>query len=135
MILERNIYTQAKKVIPKESGETIFFIGITETSHEVFFYSEMDGAYIQCYELQQKDEYEMENVFERIVQFIKASNQYVPTKYNLFTVKINKRKVTINVEYYNKNEKIYDLKKKWKDKNIPITMDDMFTFYDVTDEF
>ena len=48
---ETLIFNKVRKIIPGKSDKTIFFVGITKTSQEVFFYSFINGEVVQCYTL------------------------------------------------------------------------------------
>ena len=117
MKLETMIYDRVKRIIPKKSEKTIFFAGITETSHEVYFYAFIDGSAVQCYTLAERyelDENELSKVFEEVVDDIKASELYILDKYNVVTIIVDQSEVTVNVEHYDMGASEYRIQKEWK---------------------
>lgn len=121
MKLETLIFDKVKKIIPKRSEKTIFFVGITNTSQEVFFYSFIDGKAIQCYTLAERyelDENELAKVFSEVVNLIKESKLYVADKYNVGTIVIDKFGMKMDIEYYNMDISEYKIQKEWKQNNI-----------------
>lgn len=120
MKLETLIFDKVKKIIPKKSEKTIFFVGITNTSQEVFFYSFIDGKAIQCYTLAERyelDENELAKVFSEVVNLIKESKLYVADKYNVGTIVIDKFGMKMDIEYYNMDISEYKIQKEWKQNN------------------
>lgn len=120
MKLETLIFDKVKKIIPKKSEKTIFFLGITNTSQEVFFYSFIDGKAIQCYTLAEQyelDENELAKVFSEVVNLIKESKLYIADKYNVGTIVIDKFGMKMDIEYYNMDISEYKIQKEWKQNN------------------
>ena len=120
MKLETLIFDKVKKIIPKRSEKTIFFVGITNTSQEVFFYSFIDGKAIQCYTLAERyelDENELAKVFSEVVNLIKESKLYVADKYNVGTIVIDKFGMKMDIECYNMDISEDKIQKEWKQNN------------------
>lgn len=118
---ETLIYDKVRRIIPDQSEATIFFAGITETSYEIFFYSLIEGKFVQCYILAEQgkiDEIEMEAVFEKIVKIIRESKQFNAEKYNLATIKVDKSGITLEIQYHERNVRIYKIKKEWEQINL-----------------
>ncbi len=118
---ETLIYDKVRKIIPDQSETTIFFAGITETSYEIFFYSLIEGKFVQCYSLAEQgkiDEIEMEAVFEKIAKIIRESKQFNAEKYNLATIKVDKSGITLEIQYHERNARIYKIKKEWEQINL-----------------
>lgn len=118
---ETLIFDKVRKVIPDRSEKTIFFVGITKTSQEVYFYSLIDGEFIQCYTLAEQyklDENELGKVFSEIVEIIKASKLYIQYKYNVGTIFIDKSGIKLDIKYYDMNVSEYKIQKEWKNDNI-----------------
>ena len=118
---ETLIYDKVRQIIPKGSSKTVFFASITETSYEVFFYAYIDGEPIQCFELAEHDmldENELDTVFANIVDAIKESNLYQNDKNNIVTITVDKSGVKMDMEYVEKDARMYGVKKDWKQKNI-----------------
>ena len=118
---ETLIYEKIKKVIPDNSDKTVFFAAISKTSYEVYFYSYIDGNPIQCYELVEQDKLdgnELDESFEAVVDIYKESKHFNPDKYNIATIKVDKSGIKMDVEYFEKDVRMYKLKKDWKENNI-----------------
>lgn len=118
---ETLIYEKIKKIIPEKSEKTVFFAAMSQTIYEVFFYSFIEGNYIQCYELAEQgklDENELDHVFDAIVDIIKNSKLFIKDKYNIATIKVDKAGIKLDMEYYGKETGIYKIKKEWKQKII-----------------
>lgn len=114
---ETLIFTKIRSIIPTESDKTIFFASITQTSYEMFFYTFIGGKPVQCYELAEEgklDENELEAVFAAVVDIIKESKVYKPDKNNIATITVDKSGVKMNVEYYDKDARMYKIKKEWE---------------------
>lgn len=118
---ETLIFNKVRKIIPGKSDKTIFFVGITKTSQEVFFYSFINGEVVQCYTLAENyelDENELEEVFSEIVDIIKDSKLYIPEKYNVGTIIVDKSGIKLNVVNYDMGVSEYKIQKQWKNENI-----------------
>ena len=118
---ETLIFDKVRKIIPDKSEETIFFVGITNTSREVYFYSFIEGKAIQCYTLAEQyelDENELSEVFLEIVSIIKESKLYTPDKYNVGTIIFDKSGIKLNMEYYDMDVSEYKNQKQWKESNL-----------------
>ena len=119
---ETLIYDKVRQIIPEGSSKTVFFASVTETSYEVFFYAYIDGNPAQCFELAEQellDENELDTVFADIVDVIKKSKVYQNDKNNIATITVDKSGVKMDMEYVDKNARMYGVKKEWK-KNIAI---------------
>lgn len=120
---ETLIYDKVRQIIPKGSLKTVFFASVTETSYEVFFYAYIDGNPVQCFELAEQellDENELDTVFADIVDVIKKSKVYQNDKNNIATITVDKSGVKMDMEYVDKNARMYGVKKEWKQNNIAI---------------
>lgn len=118
---ETLIYEKVRQIIPKCSSKTVFFVSVTETSYEVFFYSFIDDKPIQCFELAEQgklDANELDSVFAAIVDILKESKVYNAEKNNVATITVDKSGVKMNMAYEDKDVRIYGIKKKWKQNNI-----------------
>lgn len=118
---ETLIYDKVRQIIPKGSSKTVFFASVTETSYEVFFYAYIDGNPVQCFELAEQellDENELDTVFADIVDVIKKSKVYQNDKNNIATITVDKSGIKMDMEYVDKNARMYGVKKEWKQKNI-----------------
>lgn len=118
---ETLIFNKVRKIIPEKSEKTIFFVGITNTSQEVYFYSFFDGKSIQCYTLAEQyelDENELAEVFSDVVDIIKESKLYNADKYNVGTIVVDRRGVNLYMEYHDMDESEYRIQKEWKLNNI-----------------
>jgi hypothetical protein len=118
---ETLIYEKVKNIIPENAEKTIFFAGISDTSYEVYFYTYILGMPVQCYNLAEQgklDENELDKVFEAIVGIVKESTVFVADKYNVATIKVDKSGIKMNMDYYDKDGRIYKIKKKWEQDNI-----------------
>ena len=121
MKAETLIDDKIRPIIPTGSDKTIFFISISQTSYEVFFYAFIDGKPEQCYELAEKgdlDENELDLVFADIVKIIKESKLFQSDKINITTITIDKSGVKMDMEYYEKDARMYKIKKEWEQKMI-----------------
>ncbi len=118
---ETLIFDKVRKIIPDKSEKTIFFVGITKTSQEVYFYSFIDGNAVQCYTLAEQyelDENELSEVFSEIVGIIKESKLYIPDKYNVATITVNKSGIRLDMNYHDMDASEYQIQKEWKKDNI-----------------
>lgn len=118
---ETLIYDKVRPIIPKGSDKTIFFSSITQTSYEVFFYSFIAGNPVQCYELAEEgklDENELDSVFAAIVDIIKESKLFHGDENNIATITVDKTGVKMDMEYYEKDARMYKIKKEWEQKKV-----------------
>ena len=118
---ETLIFDKIRKILPDKSDKTIFFVGITKTSQEVYFYSFINGEAVQCYTLAEQyelDENELAEVFSEIVEIIKDSKLFIPDEYNVGTISIDKSGIKLDMEYYDMNASEYRIQKEWKKDNI-----------------
>lgn len=118
---ETLIFDKIRKILPDKSDKTIFFVGITKTSQEVYFYSFINGEAVQCYTLAEQyelDENELAEVFSEIVEIIKDSNLYIPDKYNVGTISIDESGIKLNMGYYDMDASEYQIQKEWKKDKI-----------------
>lgn len=119
MKIETLIYEKIRPIIPIKSEKTIFFAAISQTSYEVFFYSSIDGKFVQCFQLAEEgilDENELDSVFKSIVNIIKESKFFMLDKYNIVTITIGKSGVKMDIDYYDEDVRMYKVKKEWKQK-------------------
>lgn len=118
---ETLIFDKVRKILPNKSDKTIFFVGITKTSQEVYFYSFINGEAVQCYTLAEQyelDENELAEVFSEIVEIIKDSKLYIPDKYNVGTISIDKSGIKLDMGYYDMDASEYRIQKEWKKDKI-----------------
>jgi|BioPla2DNA2_1021312.scaffolds.fasta_scaffold87570_2 hypothetical protein len=118
---ETLIFDKIRKIIPDKSEKTVFFVGITKTSQEVYFYAFIDGQAVQCYTLAEQyelDENELAEVFSEIVGIIKESNLYNPDKYNVGTISVDKSGIKLSMGYHDMDASEYRIQKEWKKENI-----------------
>lgn len=118
---ETLIFDKVRKIFPDKSDKIIFFVGITKTSQEVYFYSFINGEAVQCYTLAEQyelDENELAEVFSEIVEIIKDSKLYIPDKYNVGTISIDKSGIKLDMGYYDMDASEYRIQKEWKNDNI-----------------
>ena len=118
---ETLIFDKVRKILPDKSDKTIFFVGITKTSQEVYFYSFINGEAVQCYTLAEQyelDENELAEVFSEIVEIIKNSKLYIPNKYNVGTISIDKSGIKLDMGYYDMDASEYRIQKEWKKDKI-----------------
>lgn len=117
MKLEELIYDKIRSIIPIESDKTIFFVSITNTSYEIFFYAFIDGKPVQCYKIAEDgkiDGNELDLVFASVVEIIKESELFHDDKNNIATITVDKAGVKIDMDYYEKDARIYKIKKEWE---------------------
>lgn len=114
---ETLIYDKVRKIIPDKSEKTMFFVGITKSSQEVFFYSFIHGQAVQCYTLAEQDELdenELASVFTEMVKIIKESKVYRADKYNVATIAVDKSGIKMDMDYYDMDVSEYKVQKEWK---------------------
>lgn len=118
---ETLIFDKVRKILPDKSEKTVLFVGITKTSQEVYFYSFINGEAIQCYTLAEQyelDENELAEVFSEIVGIIKDSKLYIPDKYNVGTITVDKSGIRLDMGYHEMDASEYRIQKEWKKENI-----------------
>lgn len=118
---ETLIYEKVRNIIPEKSDKTVFFAAISQTSYEVFFYSFIDENPIQCYELAEQDlldENELDAVFEAVAGIIRESKIFIADKNNIATIKVDKSGIKMDMEYADKDARMYKIKKEWEEKNV-----------------
>jgi hypothetical protein len=118
---ETLIYDKVRNIIPENSEKVIFFVGITDTSQEVYFYSFTGGKAVQCYTLAEQyelDENELAEVFSEIVKIIRESDIYTAGKYNVVTLTADRSGISINTAHHDMDESEYKIQKAWKKKYI-----------------
>lgn len=121
MKLETLIFDKVRSIIPERSEKTIFFVGITKTSQEAYFYAFIDGKPVQCYSMAEQyelDENKLAEVFSEIVMIIKDSKLYNPNKYNVVTIVVGKSGIKIDIVYHDMDESEYRIQKAWKQEHI-----------------
>lgn len=118
---ETLIYEKVRHVIPTKSEKTVFFGAICETRYEMFFYAFIEGTPVQCFTLAEAaelDAYELQQTFDEIVDIIKKSKIYVQDKINIATITVDNSGITLDVEYVEKDARMYSIKKAWKQAHI-----------------
>lgn len=122
MKLETLIYDAIKKVIPQESLKTAVYANVTDTSYEIFFYCLFpQNGYRQCYDLAEADVLDahlLDMTFEEIAKVIKTDKAYESERNNLFTFIIDASGVKMTVEHFDKDTRMYRVKKEWNEKNL-----------------
>lgn len=121
MKVETLIYDKVRSIIPNKSSKTVFFASVSETGYEVFFYAFIDGQPVQCFELAEKDlldENELDNVFADVVGIIKKSEVYHSGENNIVTITIDDSGVKMDMAYVDRDARMYEIKKEWKQKMI-----------------
>lgn len=120
MKIETRVFDALKKLIPLETTKTILYAGVSDTSYELFFYSLFpENGFRQCYVLAEDgllDENVLDAVFSDIADMIKADQKYQHGKLNIFTFSIGETGVELSIEYHDKNERVYRLKKDWENR-------------------
>ena len=118
---ETMIYDKVRGIILEKSEKTVFFVGMTDTSQETFFYAFIDGKPIQCFALAEQDELdenELSAVFSDIVNVLRESKLYTPGKYNVGTIVVDKSGIKLGVECYEMGASEYKIQKEWKANNL-----------------
>lgn len=118
---ETLIYDKVRAIIPNGSEKTTFFAAVGATSYEIFFYALIDGKQKQCFELAEQgllDENELDSVFGAIADIIKDSKLFKTDKCNVATITIDRTGVKMDVEYHEKDARMYKIKKEWEDIHI-----------------
>jgi len=121
MKVETLIYDKVRLIIPNKSSKTVFFVSVTETSYEAFFYAFIDEHPVQCFELAEKDmmeENELDDVFADVVGIIKKSEVYHSDENNIVTITIDDSGVKMDMAYVDRDARMYEIKKEWKQKMI-----------------
>lgn len=123
MKLETVIYDELKKVIPDKSVKTVLFAKVAKTNYEMFFYSYFKGEEkpIYCFTLAENDKLDenvLDAVFEKIAKFVRDSEKFQPDKNNIITYIIEQSGIDFTIEYFDKDKKIFEIKKEWKIKNL-----------------
>ena len=114
---ETLIYDKVRKIIPLNSEKNIFFAGMTNSSHEVFFYSFFNGQPKQCYALAEEgvlDENELAAVFSELVEILRESKEYKEGFYNAATIIVDKAGIKLDMNYHDMEESEYIIQKEWK---------------------
>ena len=121
MKAETLIYDKARTILPQGGEKTVFFAAITQSSYEVFFYTFMGGKPVQCYKLAEEgklDADELDAVFAAIADILKESRLFHADKSNVATILVDEAGVKMTMEYYDRDVRLYGIKKEWKQKNI-----------------
>ena len=116
---ETLIYDRIKKIIADYCGKIVLFAAISQTSYEIFFYVDIDSRMIQCFELAEQgllDENKLDDVFSDIAKIIRESKEYQNDKCNIVTIILDKSGLRKYMEYYEKDVRMYKIKKAWKEK-------------------
>jgi len=112
---------QILKIVPLKSEKTIFYIGMTTTSQEVFFYAYIDGKPVQCYQLAEQDGVDgtdWEERFDRLAKTFRESKLFKPDQYNVSTIIYDKNGIKNIVDYYDLKMSDYRIQKEWKEKYV-----------------
>lgn len=120
MKLESEIYLLLKDIIPYNSEKNIVFIAVTLSSYEMFFYSLIQGKYMQCNQLAEEgmiDGEELDNVFSRVAQQVRKAKEFDESMLNIATVVLLDNGASMALEQRRKDESMYRLKKEWKAEN------------------
>lgn len=118
---ETMMYKKITQIVPENSDKTIFFASITKTSYEVIFYSFINGEPKQCYTLAEEgklDENMLAEVFDSMVNIIRSSKLFKEDKINIATIRFDKSQIKMDMEYYEKDVRMFKIKKEWHQKNI-----------------
>ncbi len=119
MKLETLVYDKLKKVIPANASKTVLYVSVADTSYELFFYSRFDAnEYRNCYEMAENgliDAYLLDKVFADIAEMIKSSQLFHNSDMNIFTFILDEGGIRMNIEYFDRNVRIYQIKKEWKE--------------------
>ncbi len=118
---ETMMYEKITQIVPENSDKTIFFASITKTSYEVIFYSFINGEPKQCYTLAEEgklDENMLAEVFDSMVNIIRSSKLFKEDKINIATIRFDKSQIKMDMEYYEKDVRMFKIKKEWQQKNI-----------------
>lgn len=118
---ETMMYEKITRIVPENSDKTIFFASITKTSYEVIFYSFINGEPKQCYTLAEEgklDENMLAEVFDSMVNIIRSSKLFKEDKINIATIRFDKSQIKMDMEYYEKDVRMFKIKKEWQQKNI-----------------
>ena len=118
---ETMLYEKITQIVPENSDKTVFFASITKTSYEILFYSFINGEAKQCYTLAEEgklDENKLAEVFDSMVNIIRSSKVFKEDKINIATIKFDKSQIKMDMEYYEKDARMFKIKKEWQQKNI-----------------
>lgn len=120
MKIETMVFDNLKKIIPADASKTILFANVTDTSYELFFYCALaDGELHQCYTLAENgilDSHLLDLSFSKIALQIRLDKKYKADSNNIFTFIVDNGGVRLDVEYCDRNAKMYKVKKDWKAK-------------------
>lgn len=120
MKIETLIFDKIRKVLPLSASKSVLYACVSDTSRELFFYSLMeDGTWKQCFSLAEEgflEENELEEIFSDIADAIKTDKKFQVSKLNLFSVIFDKTGVKLSVDYYDKNARVYSIKKDWHNR-------------------
>ena len=123
MISKTILLDKIIQVVPDICDKAVFFMAVTETSYEVFFYSFIDGEPKQCYGMAEDgllDENILHHVFASMVEVIRKSEEFQKEKLNVITISYGKLGYVLDVQYtpYERDVHIYKIKKEWMKKHI-----------------
>ncbi|MEF9939687.1 MAG: hypothetical protein RR768_06170 [Clostridium sp.] len=121
MKIETLLYDALKSVIPADATKTVLFAEVGETSYEIQFFSLLQDAkqYQQCFQMAEQgalDENALDGAFERIADLIRRDEQYKQNKINIFTLIVDKNGVRLAAESFDRNARVYQIKKLWKEQ-------------------
>lgn len=124
--MEEFIYKKLLEVIKIPYKKISFFGKITDTNYEMFFFVNDGNKDIQCYQLAengQLDETEIDLCFKMIAQEYRKNEAFSQDKLWIISFVLDDSSIIeYNIEQYEKNERVYKLKKNWiKKHNIYIS--------------
>lgn len=119
MKIESQILDHLQLVIPSSASKIAVFAAITSSSYEVYYYAKVNGKFIQCYDPDNHfDENDLDDAFAAVVKTLKTSNLYESNKLNVFTITIEGKSVSVDVDYHSRDEHWYKIQKEWKENNL-----------------
>jgi len=103
----------------KGYSKVVFFCEVERTAYEIYFYAyDVNGEYKQCYELEAIDSIKLDEMFEKMANLIRESDEFDTEKRNVITIKIEGRSENVAIEHLDKSVGLYKLKKEWKANNL-----------------
>ena len=115
-----NIVELLDSVLPSNSIKTVMFCEVEQKAYEIFYYSFFrDGTCKQCYDLASENVIEesmLDNVFERIAEYVRELEEYDSNVRNVVTIMIEGINEITCLKKYDKSIGLYSIKKEWKDK-------------------
>ena len=112
------IMKQLVGVLPQGWTKTILFVNLTASSHEVFFYTQVNGKYIQCFELCSISDItrgELRKVFKAICDIVRED--WAEHGWSVLTLKIEANgKFSADFSFDDISEKQLEYYEEWKKK-------------------